>query len=187
MLCEENSAENLMIEQAQHGDRKAVEVILSKYRPLLFSLAGRMHVCHISPDELLQAGYLGMLQALSRFDGERGIRFITYAVPWILGEMKREIRKNSVGAAATSMQEVLGDDGTTLEETLSSCEDIDFSGIALRVALEQLSYEEQLLICLRYFRDKTQKETADLLKRSQTQISRIERRALEKLHEMMNG
>ena len=114
-----------------------------------------------------------------------GIQFITYAVPWILGEMKKTLRKNSDAQFTVSMQEELGEDGVTLEETLSGSDNIDFSGLELRIALSQLDSEEQRLICLRYFRDKTQKETADLLKRSQAQISRMEHKALDKLHNIM--
>ena len=153
--------------------------------PLLRHLSRRIHTHSVRVDELMQAGYLGMLQALPHYDTNRGIQFITYAVPWILGEMKKTLRKNSDAQFTVSMQEELGEDGVTLEETLSGSDNIDFSGLELRIALSQLDSEEQRLICLRYFRDKTQKETADLLKRSQAQISRMEHKALDKLHNIM--
>ena len=58
---------------------------------------------------------------------------------------------------------------------------IDDESTDIHLALGRLSDQEQTLIILRYFRDHTQKETAKLMKLSQAQISRIERRALESL------
>ena len=187
MRCEDALAQQRLIERAQAGDSGALEALLAAHRPFLCMISSRLEAPFICRDELVQAGYLGMLQALSHYDVMRGCGFMTYAVPWILGEMKKAIRKSRSAPAAVSMQAEFGDDGVTLEETISGRENIDFSGIELRMALEKLTGEERLLICLRYFRDKTQKETADLLKKSQAQISRAERRALDKLQAMMSG
>ena len=57
--------------------------------------------------------------------------------------------------------------------------------VALRMAMNELEAEEQRVVLLRYYRDMTQQETARLLGRSQAQISRIERRALDRLRTLL--
>ena len=74
-------------------------------------------------------------------------------------------------------------EGLTLEATLSSgdSEESMVERIALRRAIEELPEREQETILLRFFRGLTQADTARILGVSQVQVSRLERRALEKL------
>ncbi len=62
---------------------------LEPYFPLVHSLARRFpyHVC--DPEDLFQQGCVGLVTAAKRYEPERGVRFSTYAVPFILGEMRR--------------------------------------------------------------------------------------------------
>lgn len=176
--------ERALIARAQRGDAQATEALMMMYRPLLLSLAHRL-ICPAGwADELLQAGYLGLMQAVRRFDSAKDVQLITYATPWILGEMKRALRRLSA-AGAVSLDKELSDDGATLMDVLSIGEEVDIEKIDLRLALQSLSVEEQKVICLRFFRDQTQQETACLLGKSQAQISRIERRALDRLHDRL--
>lgn len=176
--------ERALIDQAQQGDVQAMEALLLLHRPLLWSLAHRL-ICPAGwADELLQAGFLGMMQAVRRFDCAKDVQLITYATPWILGEMKRALRRLS-SAGAVSLDKELSDDGATLMDVVSAGEEVDIEKVDLRLALHSLSDEEQKVICLRFFRDQTQQETACLLGKSQTQISRIERRALDRLHNLL--
>ena len=78
-----------------------------------------------------------------------------------------------------------GSDGEALLRTLAGEEDIDVERVALRMAMNELEAEEQRVVLLRYYRDMTQQETARLLGRSQAQISRIERRALDRLRTLL--
>ena len=89
-------------------------------------------------------------------------------------------------AAPESLQAELGD-GLTLEHTLSdsSGEDAMVERIALRASVDTLPEKEKLTILLRFYKGLTQEQTARVLRVSQVQVSRLERRALERLREML--
>ena len=85
------------------------------------------------------------------------------------------------GYVPQSLDHPCEENGKTLLEILMGKDSIDDESTDIHLALGRLSDQERTLIILRYFRDHTQKETAKLMKLSQAQISRIERRALESL------
>ncbi len=165
---------------AQSGDMQALERLLEPYRPLLYALARRFHGSVLTAQELVQAGYVGLIEAVHRYDGSRGTRFITYAVPWALGEMKRALRESA--QRTLSLEEETGPEaGRTLRDTLAGAEGMSIESLDLHMAIAQLTQEEQSVLLLRFYQDKTQKETAQALGRSQAQICRIEQRALDGL------
>ncbi len=90
-------------------------------------------------------------------------------------------------AAVESMQQETGEDGFTLENILSDTESEDklLEKISLREAIKKLSEREQLVIHLRYFHGLTQDRVSKVLSVSQVQVSRIEKKALLKLKELM--
>ena len=86
-------------------------------------------------------------------------------------------------ATADSLQRETGDEGFTLEHMLGDDgqEDKLIENISLRQAIAELPEKEQMVILLRYYRGMTQEAAARILHVSQVQVSRIERRAIEKL------
>lgn len=86
-----------------------------------------------------------------------------------------------------SLQRENGETGFTLEHTLGDYEQEErmVEHVALREAVRGLPEREQQVIALRFFRGMTQQRAAGVLKISQVQVSRLERRAVEKLREMM--
>ena len=93
----------------------------------------------------------------------------------------------SATANVESIQQVTGDDGFTLENVLTDTqsEEMFLEQLALRQAIEKLPEREATVIKLRYFHGLTQQRVSKVLNVSQVQISRIEKRALEKLKELM--
>jgi RNA polymerase sigma-B factor len=75
-----------------HGDRRAREELVERFMPLARQLARRYHRAEEPFDDLLQVASLGLLKAIDRFELDRGIAFSSYAVPTILGELKRHFR-----------------------------------------------------------------------------------------------
>lgn len=74
------------------GDEAARERLLRRHRRLVKALAGRFSVSDSERGDLVQAGTVGLIQAVDRFDPERGHAFSTYAVPLVLGEMRKFLR-----------------------------------------------------------------------------------------------
>lgn len=91
-------------------------------------------------------------------------------------------------ATIESIQQENGEDGFTLESILSDTESEEslLEKISLRQGIAKLPEKEALVIQLRYFRGLTQDRTAKVLKVSQVQISRIEKKALLHLREILN-
>ena len=81
-----------LIKQAQAGDKQALTDLLVNNMPLVKSIAKRYKNRQIEYDDLLQLGSLGFVKAVSNFDSSYNVRFSTYAVPMIAGEIKRYIR-----------------------------------------------------------------------------------------------
>jgi RNA polymerase sigma-B factor len=75
-----------------HGDTRARERLVELYMPLVEMLAHRHDMPGAERDDLVQAGSIGLLNAIERFDPERGEEFAAFAVPTIAGEIKRHIR-----------------------------------------------------------------------------------------------
>jgi len=199
---------------------------------LVHSLAHRFRGRGIEYEELFSAGCVGLVKSAKNFDHSRGLQFSTYAVPVILGEIKRLFRdggavKVSRGLKELSLKvarvrEMLAQNGTepklseiacaldiTVEQvsealavslppvSLTVASDDDAGNeydlpveapqtkltelIALKQSLGNLNPDDRKLIILRYWGNKTQGETGEVLGMSQVQVSRRERKILDEL------
>jgi len=180
MRIEEGERELKRIDRARSGDAEAMQELIEMHLPLIGVLASRLRVSYMEKEVFIQAGCIGLMQAVRHYRRGMDAKLITYAVPWILGEMKKALRRES--ASGISLEGMTESEEHRPIKMLCSREGVDIAGVDLRMALEKLSDDLRLVVCLRYFRDKTQKETAQLLSKSQAQISRMERQALDALH-----
>lgn len=203
---------------------------------LVHSLAIRFKGRGIEYEELYAAGCEGLVKAAAGFDETRGLQFSTYAVPVILGEIKRlfrdggtvkvsrglkelslkaarvqeQIRKEGREPRLSEIAEALGvsveqageavcaslppisispreSDDRELEIPIPPEQSRLTDKIALNQCLALLTEEERNVLTLRYWKNKTQKETGIILGLSQVQVSRKENRALKRLRELMGG
>lgn len=102
MLSQEQTVE--YIKQAQNGDDAAKTALLEHNMPLIKSIARRYINKQIEYDDLMQLGRLGFIKAINNFDLNYGVRFSTYAVPMIAGEIKRYIRDNGAIKVSRSIK-----------------------------------------------------------------------------------
>ena len=102
MLTPEETAD--LIRLAQSGDDEAKTALLQHNMPLIKSIVRRYQNKQIEYEDLMQLGTLGFIKALNHFDLSFGVRFSTYAVPMIAGEIKRFIRDNGAIKVSRSIK-----------------------------------------------------------------------------------
>jgi RNA polymerase sigma-B factor len=81
-----------LFERFHSGDERARDELIERFLPLARQLARRYQRANESIDDLVQVASLGLVKAVDRFDLDRGVAFSSYAVPTILGELKRHFR-----------------------------------------------------------------------------------------------
>ena len=77
------------------GDAGARERLIELHLPLVRALARRYANCGEQLDDLVQVGSIGLIEAIDRYDSERGSEFVRFAAPTICGEIKRHLRDRS--------------------------------------------------------------------------------------------
>jgi RNA polymerase sporulation-specific sigma factor len=199
---------------------------------LVHSCAKHFRGRGIEYEDLFQAGCLGLVKAVGNFDESRGVKFSTYAVPVILGEIRRLFRDGGAvkvgrGLKELSMRasretnafaeregrsptveelaELLGVEPAEAAEAIGAsqvplsltADDEDGGGqidvgvepeddriaelLSLRQVVTELEPKDRSIIVFRYFKSRTQTETADALGMTQVQVSRREKKILNEL------
>ncbi|MFO8059606.1 MAG: sigma-70 family RNA polymerase sigma factor [Bacillota bacterium] len=90
--CGDVPEERELFRRAQSGDQCARDALLERHSGLVHSLCQRFPSLGSEGEDLVQAGFLGLLRAVDGFDPDLGRAFSTYAVPHILGEMRKHLR-----------------------------------------------------------------------------------------------
>ncbi len=120
------------ITQAHQGDKEARDQLILDNIPLVWSMVGRFRYANRDKDELFQIGMVGLMQAVDRFDVSYGVQFSTYAVPMIIGEIRRFLRDDSLVKVTRSIVEHRKNIRALLEETPG----LSVEEIAKRTGLE---------------------------------------------------
>ena len=94
-----------LLARAADGDREAREQFLQANLKLVLSVVQRFSSRRENMDDLFQVGCIGLIKALDRFDRTQEVRFSTYAVPMILGEIRRYLRDNSMIRVSRSLRD----------------------------------------------------------------------------------
>src|SRR3954464_14105513 len=231
----------LLIRYHRHGDQAAREQLVQRLLPLARRMARRYRRSDEPLDDLVQVATLGLIKAIDRFDPARETAFSSYAVPTMLGELKRYFRDNGwavhvprgmqervmrVDSAMKDLSRKLGrspsaaevaqaleieteavleameaasaydavslesyrfgddGDGETYAESIG-VEDDRFElveyGAAIAPTLQALPARDRIVLHLRFVEDMTQAEIAERVGVSQMHVSRLIRRALERL------
>lgn len=94
-----------LIQSAHDGDVAAREQVIVDNMALVWSIVRRFSGRGYEPDDLFQIGTIGLMKAIDRFDSNYDVKFSTYAVPMIIGEIKRFIRDDGIVKISRSIKE----------------------------------------------------------------------------------
>lgn len=94
-----------LVSRAQAGDSEAVEALFRAHQRLIWHVLRRLVYPGQETEDLYQVGAMGLMKAIQRFDPTRGLQFATYAVPLILGEVRRFLRDDQPLHVARSLKE----------------------------------------------------------------------------------
>ena len=97
---------DVLLRRAKEGDKRAREELIEGNLRLVLSVIQRFDKRGESPDDLFQVGCIGLIKAISNFDPTKNVRFSTYGVPMIAGEVRRYLRDNSVIRVSRSIRDV---------------------------------------------------------------------------------
>lgn len=227
-----------LLSRAAAGDRDAEAQLLELNSGLIWSLTRRFYGRGVEPDDLYQLASVGFIKAVRGFDPSLGFAFSTYAVPKIMGEIRRFLRDDGAVKVSRAIKErsvrvhrmqselegMSGHPPTVSElaeacgltcEEVAACEQAnvtvdsferELSGggrlgdlvgddgmeeraclyLSLHDAMEQLPARDKEVLALRFSRDLTQQQVARVIGVSQVQVSRIEKRAIKQLRQLLD-
>ena len=95
-----------LIQRSQEGDKEARRVLIEENMGLIHHVVKRFLGRGVEAEDLFQIGAIGLVKAVDRFDLGFGVRFSTYAVPMIAGEIKRFLRDDSMIKVSRSLKEL---------------------------------------------------------------------------------
>ena len=95
-----------LLRLSKAGDKKAREKLIEGNLRLVLSVIQRFEKRGESPDDLFQVGCIGLMKAIANFDPDKQVRFSTYGVPMIAGEVRRYLRDNSAIRVSRSIRDV---------------------------------------------------------------------------------
>lgn len=132
------------ITRVQQGDRSEREQLILDNIPLVWSMVARFHYANRDKEELFQIGMVGLMQAIDRFDVSYGVQFSTYAVPLIIGEIRRFLRDDSPVKISRSIfenrkriRELIAQQGDLSVEEIGNSLGIDMEDVILAMESEK--------------------------------------------------
>lgn len=179
------------------GDKQARDILIERNMRLVAHIVKKYtSTQQRDADELISVGTIGLIKAINTFNGDKGSKLATYAARCVENEILMYLRNSKKYRNDVSLQDTVGIDKegneVTLEERLAdegdSVEELaekKAEVLKLRSKLCKLTERERYIIKLRYGliggEEVTQREIAGMLGISRSYVSRIEKRALEKL------
>ena len=95
-----------LIQQARQGDKQSRDTIIEENMGLVHHIVKRFLNRGYDAEELFQIGCIGLMKAIDNFDTSVGVKFSTYAVPMIIGEIRRYLRDNSSYRIPRSLRDI---------------------------------------------------------------------------------
>lgn len=130
-----------LIKKAKTGDKQAQSLLVERNVGLVWSIVKRFQNRGYETDDLYQIGCIGLIKAINKFDDSFDVKFSTYAVPMIIGEIKRFIRDDGIIKVSRSLKELSNRIRVTKEimtKELGHEPSINEISVRLDVAAEEL-------------------------------------------------
>ena len=185
-----------LVEEMKAGSEKARNELIERNLRLVVYTAQKFDGTNVSIEDLISIGTIGLIKAVGSFDNEKNIKIATYASRCIENEILMHLRKTSKLKREVSLDEPLNTDSEGNELCIadilsdengevSKNMDKEDEKANLREVLNSLSEKEKKIMCMRYGlmgnSEMTQKQVADHFEISQSYISRIEKKILDKM------
>ena len=192
--------EKALLAEMAAGSAAARDALITHNLRLVVYLAKKYESSGVPTEDLISIGTIGLIKAVNTFTPERNIKLATYASRCIGNEILMYLRKSSNRRQEASIDEPLNIDGDGNELLLSDVLGTDENQVGLRLeqaaerttlrrSVAQLSARERQIMELRFGLndgvEHTQKEVADVLGISQSYISRLEKRIIRQLREVL--
>ena len=184
------------LQLAAQGDLEARNILIERNLRLVAHIMKKYYAQTADQEDLISIGTIGLIKGITTFDVSKGARLATYAARCVENEILMHFRsqkkssqdvslsdfiETGADGAALSLMDVVSDDADMME-MLSTREQVRQ---LCRLVATDLTEQERQVICLRYglngCQASRQREVADRLGISRSYVSRIEKRALEKL------
>ena len=101
-----NEEKELLFEKIKNGDKEARELYIKGNLRLVLSVIKRFSSSNENADDLFQIGCIGLMKAIDNFDTTLHVKFSTYAVPMIIGEIRRYLRDNNSIRVSRSLRDI---------------------------------------------------------------------------------
>jgi len=122
--------------KVRQGDENARQTLIEGNLRLVLSVIQRFDKRGENPDDLFQVGCIGLMKAISNFDPTKNVRFSTYGVPMIAGEVRRYLRDNSAIRVSRSIRDIA--------YRVLQCKEALMARLGREPTLEEISLELQL-------------------------------------------
>ena len=225
------------IKLAQENNEEAMEILIKNNSGLIWNIVKRFVGRGYELEDLYQIGSIGLIKAIKRFDISLDVQLSTYAVPYIMGEIKRFIRDDGIikvsrqtkelaikikhiqkeyldkvgeEISITKISEILNISKEEVAAAIESNNTVDsiysvegssedermlmekiadnkdeyntlVNKITINELINNLDEREKKVVLLRYYKEQTQAQVGKTLGITQVQVSRIEKRLLEKM------
>lgn len=188
--------DNTLLEEAASGNSEKMEILINKNTGLIWGIVKKFIGKGYETDDLYQIACMGFIKAIKRFDKSYKVKLSTYAVPYILGEIKKFIRDDGIIKISRSIKE-LGfkvlmesiNDESNERKIFSEFDEQTkiVEKITVEELVENLNTRDKEIIKLRFYKEKTQRQVGEILGISQVQVSRIEKRILSEFKEKLKA
>lgn len=184
------------IEKLSNGDNEAKKKLVEHNLRLVVYIAKKFENTGVGLEDLISIGTIGLMKAINTFNSSKNIKLATYSSRCIENEILMHLRRSNRLKSEISIDEPLNQDGDgnelLLSDILGTDEDITSRGVEdevdkklLKASISKLNSREKNIMELRFgFKtgeEKTQKEVADMLGISQSYISRLEKKIINKM------